>query len=198
MFMSKHQVLKNAIEAFQPGGADAPFLYTTTEMNQKSFQALIGRKVKGWSIHYVVAICIIIAAVSLVVTVPAILLREQAIPPAFGGIFAPLFVILYLRSTLISVTDEGLDFYFASSAFGSKYTVYDKFTLPYDRISNVRVKTGKILKNNRYLTFEFQNNGKTYKIKTSLANRMRRMQEQEGNLRYLLEVLERENIKYQP
>ena len=42
--MSQHQTLKDAIEEFQPGSADVPILYSTVELNEKSFKALLGRK----------------------------------------------------------------------------------------------------------------------------------------------------------
>ena len=191
--MSKHQVLKNAIEAFRPRGADAPMLYATTELSDRSFKALIGRKIKFWTIHYVASVCIILGAIIFAAFIPTLIFGGPPVAGAWAGPFAVLFLILILRTTVIVVGDSGLDFYFVSSAFGSKYTVYDHFTLPYDRISNVGIKPGAILKNNRYLTFEFLHEGKKYKIKTSMAKRMRRLPEQEENLKYLLEVLEKKN-----
>jgi len=190
--MSKHQRLKNAIEAFQPGGADAPILYSTTEVNEKGFKALTGRKLTLWSIHTTIAIVacftflIAISVVATILTGPG-----AATAPA---VFVPLIIALLFRTTPIVIREGGLDFYFLESRLSSKYVVSDKLSLPYDRISNVRVKTGSVFKNNRYVTFEFLHNDKKYKIKTSMANKMRKMQEQEENLNYLLEVLEKKQL----
>jgi len=181
--MSKYQALTNAIEAFQPGGADAPILYSTVEVNDRSFKALAGRKLKLWSIH--TTILLVVCAIFLLAVSVVVAIWGAAPAPAA---FAPLFIAFLFRTTFITVTDDGLDFYFIESRFGSKYVVSDKLSLPYDRISNVKVKVGRIFKQTN-VTFEFLHNDKKRKIKVSMPNRMRKMEEQEGNLSYLLGVL---------
>lgn len=185
--MSRQQAFQEAIEAFQPGGADAPVLYSSVEVSKRSFTALAGRKLKLWSTHttILVVVCIVFLAVISVATVIWSGNTQTAPVPA---IFMPLFIALLFRTTLITVTNDGLNFYFLESRFGSKYVVSDKLSLPYDRISNVRVKVGKF---NTHITFSFLHNDKTCRIKTTIPSKMRKMEEHEGNLNYLLEMLEK-------
>ncbi|MCL2827328.1 MAG: hypothetical protein FWD99_01135 [Oscillospiraceae bacterium] len=191
--MSKYQKIKNAIEAFQPDGANVPILYSTTEVNEKGFNALTGRKLKLWSSRTTIAVvvCVIfLIAISAVAT----FLTGSGMASAPAA-FVPLFIALLFRTTPIAIRDDGLDFYFLESRLDFKYVVSDKLSLPYDRISNVKMKTGSVFKNNRYFTFEFLHNDKKYRIKTSMSNKKRKMKEQEENLKYLLEVLEKKQIK---
>jgi len=183
--MSKHQALKNAIEGFQSGGADAPILYSTTEMNEKGFKALLGRKLQSRPLP--VALWIGVFAIMAVSIVSTVAFRQAGVS-TFGA-FVPIFVVFFfIRTTLISVGDQGLDFYFIESKRGSKYAVYDKISLPYDRIANVKVKTGRF---NTHFTLEFSSEDKNYKIKTSVPNKNKKMQEQAENLKHLLEVLQK-------
>ena len=186
--MSKHQAFKDAIEVFQPGGADAPILYSTTEMNEKGFVALLGRKLK-W--YWSAPITITIIAITIIATSAVVAIiggTPQATPIA---VFIPMFVIIFLyRTTLVAVNGNSLDFYFIDAKLGSKYVVYDKINLPFDKITNVKVKIGKVFKNTHF-TFEFLHEGKNYKIKTTIPNKMKKMKEQEENLKCLLEVLEK-------
>ena len=182
--MSKHQALKDAIEEFQPGGADAPFSYSTVELNEKGFKALLGRKLNSRpisSVSVVAWVFVFILAASGAVS--TIMIGSVAAPSFFS--FLPIFiVILVYRTTLISATDDGLDFYFIESKRGSKFVVYDKFSLSYEGITNVKVKTGRF---NTGFTFEFLNEGKNYKIRGYMPNKDRKMSEQAENLKHLLE-----------
>jgi len=182
--MSQHQELKNAIEAFQPDGANAPILYSTTVYNDKGFRALLGRKLNG---RQSVATGILIGLIVIVaITIIIILLARQTGTPIFVT-YVPLsvFILLY-RTTIITVSDTGLEFYFIDQKRGSKYAVYDKMSLPYDMITNTVAKTGGF--NSRF-TFEFSNDGKKYKISVSIPNKMKKMAEQADNLKYLHEAL---------
>jgi len=185
--MSKYQAMKEAIEAFQPGGANEPILYSTTEVNEKGFKALLGRKVKArptsvaiWVISILIILMALLAAAAIA--------TGHTGTPTFAA-FVPLFVFLFLfRTTLIAVGDNGLDFYFVEHKRGSIYVAYDKISLPYDRITNVKVRKGRF---NTSFAFEFSNEGKSYKIKTSVPNKMKKVNEQAENLKRLLEILEK-------
>lgn len=189
--MSKHQVFRDTIEAFQPGGADAPILYATTEMNEKGFQALLDRKIKRRSMSVGTTIYAFGVITITIISVISLFMGGQAGTPTFAA-YLPLFVVIFLlRTTLITVNDDGLVFYFIDATFGSNYVVYDKFSLPYDRITNVKVQAGKF---NTSFTFEFLNENKTYKIKTSVSNKMKKSKEQAENLKYLIEVLKKKDF----
>jgi len=180
--MSKHQALRDAIIEFQPGGADAPILYSSIEMNEKSLKALLGRKLKPRHKSLYIALLIwafvIIAASSVV-----IIAFGQVGAPSFAA-FVPLFIIILIRTTIISVTDDGLDFYFIEAKRGSKFVVYDKLSLPYDRMTNVKVRAGRF---NTSFTFEFTSEDKKYKLKTTVPNKLKKMNEQAENQKQLLE-----------
>ena len=183
--MSKYQALQNAIALFLPGGADAPILHCTTEVNEKGFQALLGRKLKSRPLPAAVWIA---AFALMAVSVASIIAFAQTGASTFCA-FVPVFVVLFfIRTTFVSVGEAGLDFYFAESARGSKYAVYDKISLPYDKVTGVRVRAGRF---NTSLTFAFTAEGKTYKIKTTVPNKDKKMKEQAENLKYLLEALEK-------
>jgi|GEM_PF-1471960 len=192
--MSKYQRFKDAIEAFQPGGADAPIVYATLEVNEKGFKALAGRKLKLWSRHTnaVITVCILILAAAVIAS--AIMTRQlggTSVPAPV--VFTPLFVYFLFRPTLLTITNAGVDVYVLEYKFGSKPLVSDKLSLPFDRLSDVKVKVGKDFKNTHF-AFCFDDNGKTRKVKISVSHRMRKVQEQEGNLKILLEALEREQL----
>ena len=186
--MSKNEAFTSAIEAFQPGGADAPILYSTTEMNEKGFKALLGRKIKWRSISGGIVICaIFIMAASLI----SVIFHGQSGSPTFAA-YIPMFIVIFVyRTTLINVREDRLDFYFIDYKFGSKYVVYDSLSLPYDRIMNVKVRTGRF---NTRFTFEFLNDDKKYKIKTTVPNKMRKAEEQAENLKYFHEVIKRKRF----
>jgi len=182
--MSKYQVLKNTVESSQPGSSSAPILYSTTELNEKGFKALLGRKVKSRPLTAIVIVAIIILAISTASTI----VFNQAGAPTFAA-FVPMFVVFFFyRTTLITVNDKGIDFYFIDAKRGSKYVVYDKMSLPYDKITDVNVKTGRF---NTSITFVVPYEGKQYKIKTTVPNKQRKMTEQAENLKQLLEVLKK-------
>lgn len=182
--MPKYQAVKEAIEAFQPGGADVSILCATLEVNEKGFRALLGRKPKARPGTALWIGVLLILALSVAFT----LVFRGAGTLTFGA-FVPIFVVFFLfRTTLITVGDSGLDFYFAEPHFGSKYVAYEKMSLPYDRITNVEVKTGRW---NTTFTIEFSNGDKNIKLKTSVSNKMKKMEEQAENLKYLREVLKK-------
>jgi len=187
--MSQLQALKNAIETFQPGGVDTPILYSTTEYNEKGFKALLGRRLNGRrsiAVGILIFAIVIIAASAIIV-----ILAGQTGTPVFVTYF-PVFIAIYLhRTTLITVGDAGIEFYFIDSKLGSKYIAYDKFILPYDKITDVKVRTGKF---NTSFAFEFSSDEKKYKIKTSVPNKMKKMEEQGENLKDMLETLEKKRL----
>ena len=187
--MTRYQSFQNAIEAYQPGAAALPIVFFTTELNEKGFKALTGRKLK-WSLP--VFIIIGIAIIILFSAIAAIFSVFGGHPGGAGGasgaIFVAIILPVILRSTLITAGAEGLDFYYVKTGFGSKCTVYDKMSLPYDRLTGVRVKRGKVFKNTQFI-FEFMDGDKKIKIKTTANNRMRKVDEHIGNLEHLLGVL---------
>jgi len=195
IFMSKYQTLKDAIEAFQPGGSDAPILYASTEVNEKAFKVLAGRKLKLWTGNTTILmmVCFIFLAVVSVFAVFLNAYLGAATPAPTVAAFMPFIVMLMFRTTFSTITDDGLNIYFIEYRFGSKYVISDKLSLPYDSLSNVKVRVGKILRTTNF-TFEFLHNNKKYRIRTSVPNRKRKMQEQEGNLKYLLEILEKKGL----
>jgi len=163
-------------------------------VNEKSFRALTGRKLTLWSKH--TTIVLLVSALILMVAMVATAFLSRHLggtsAPA-AAVFAPLFITFLFRTTLITVRNDSLDFYFIDNRLGSSYVVSDKLNLPYDRISKVKVKVGRVFKNT-HVTFEFLHNDKKYKIKTSIPNKMKKMQEQEGNLKHLLEMLEKKCV----
>ena len=181
--MSKHQAYRNAIEAFEPGGVEAPILLSTTEVNEKGFRALLGRKATARPFTVVIAVCVIAI---LVISTASTIAFGQVSSPTFAAIFPVFFIFFFLRTTVIAVTEQGLDFYFVD-AKGGKQVVYDKMSLPFDRITDVKVRTGRW---NTSFTFEFLHEDKTYKIKTSVPNKVRKMEEQVENGKRLQAVLE--------
>jgi hypothetical protein len=187
--MSRYQVFKDAIETFQPGGAKSSILFSTTEVNEKGFQALLGRKIKWRSMSISIAIITLAIIAASAIT---IIFFGHTGTPSFAA-FVPLFIIIFLfRTTLITVNDDGLDFYFIDSKFGRKYVAYDKISLSYDMITNVKIRTGKF---NTGFTFEFSNGDKKYKIKTTVPNKMRKVSEQAENMKHILEMLEKRTDK---
>jgi ribosomal protein L21E len=183
----KYQSLKDAIEAFEPGGANAPILYSTTEVNEKSFKALAGRKISLWPKN--TAILIVIYAVLFVTFTAGLTILTSALggtaTPYFAFVF-PVFLIFLYRETLITITDDGLNFYFLERRFFTKYVVSDKLSLPFDRIDSAKVKTGRF---NTRVTFTFTDEGKSYKITTSMPNKNKNLQEQAEHLKRLLDAI---------
>ena len=181
--MSKHQAMVDAIQAYQPDGADAPVLYASMEVNGKGFRALLGRKLKPLPMTIATWISVfIILAFSVVSTIAFM----QSGTATFAA-YIPLFVVLYFyRTTLVAVGDEGICFYFAQAKRGPTYHVYDNISLPYDSITNVKVRAGRF---NTGFTFEFSVEGKRHKIKASVPNKMKKAGEQAENLIRLREAL---------
>ena len=191
--MQNHSVFKNAIETFQSANTDSPILLSVTTRDDKAFKVLLGRKLQSRPfsvLEWVATILLIVAVVVALVALSAGGASAGA-GGAFGGIFAALYVSYFLRTSLISVSADGLDFYFAEKRRGSKYVVYDKMSLPYDKITNVKVRRGPF---NTSFRFELSNDGKKYKLATSVPNKKRKIVEQAGHLNSLLEVLEQKNL----
>ncbi|MCL2841759.1 MAG: hypothetical protein FWE05_13445 [Defluviitaleaceae bacterium] len=189
--MSKYQVFKNAIEAFQPDGADLPILYSSTEINERSLKVLSGRKLKLRSFRMTILLFVYVFIIIAGTIVSAILTREWggSLIPFFPSFFLLWLIISVLaRPTLITIGNEGLNFYFLEVTFG-KYVVSDKTSLPYAKISDVTVKVGKVFKHTNF-TVHFNDNGKSHKIKFSVSNEMRKVQEQSENLKILIETLD--------
>jgi len=107
--------------------------------------------------------------------------------------FIPIMIIFFMRTTLVAVDQNGLNFYFLEIRFGKGYVVADKMSLPFDQIAGMKVKAGKVLKNT-YFTFSVMQNGKLRKIKTSASAKMRKAPEHEECLKALLQALENQNL----
>jgi hypothetical protein len=180
IFMLNYQAMKEAIEAFQPGGANSPILYSTLAVNERGFKALLGRNTKQRPIYGILLICLFVFAAATIIT---------AISPSYTGSssfasFVPIYVIIFLtRTTLVSVGDNSIDFYFVESRRGRKFVAYEKISLPYDKITNVKARTGRF---NTRITFEFSIEGKSYKISATVPNKDKKANEQAENLRSLL------------
>ena len=188
LFMSKYQAYKDAIEAINPGGASAPILISTTTTNDKVFNALIGRKIKSrpLSFYYVLSIFIILA----VVIINIVLYRQSGTPVVIA--YVPLIITFFMyRTTLISINDDGLVFYCVEANPGPKYDAFDQFNIAFDRIDNVKIKTGRF---NTNITFGFIHNEKKYYYITTVPNRIKKIEEQAQNIKYMLETLERKNV----
>ena len=181
---SKYQALKDAIIEFSPGGADAPVVFSSIEVNEKGFKALLGRNLKSRPISSPLVLACIIALFIFAASTAATVMIGAVAAPSYAA-FIPVFIVYIThRSALISATGDGFDFYFIESKTGSRFVVYDKFSLPFDKITNVKVSTGRF---NAALTFEFLHEGKEYKIRNSVPNKKRKMNEQAENLKILLE-----------
>ena len=186
--MSIYQGFKDGIEAFQPGGSNAPILFSTTVRDDKVFRALLGRKLNSRPtsvLEWVFAIAVIIATVALVLAIGG-----SGAPPSFGGFAAVFYIMYFIRTSLVSVGERGLDVYFTEKKRG-QFFVYDKLTLPYDKITNVKIRRGPF---NTSFRFKFSHEGKTYKLAVSVANKKRNIEEQADNLTYLHEALEKRQL----
>lgn len=184
--MNKTQRLKNALEAFQSNSADTPILLSVTQHNDKAFKALLGRKAKSKPVHYLEWV---LAGVVFIIGLGFGFFMHNAFTGGgFGGLFAMLYIIYLNRYTLIAAGEGGVDFYYTERKFASKdYIVYDKVTIPYDKITNLKVKRGRF---NTTLRFQFPHDGKTIKMITSVYNKKRHLEEQENNLSSFLKKVE--------
>ena len=183
--MSKYETFKNAIETFIASGLDAPILHSTMVVNDRSFRALLGRKIapEPWPITWLAILIFAVSSISFFISGAA-----STVPV---GVFLPLVIIfIFYRQTLIAVRDEGLDFYFVNK-FKTKATVYDKMSLPYNKITKTKVRSGKL---NTYLTLEFSIDNKKYKIKTYMPNKNKKMAQQAENLKYLHDVIAKNKL----
>jgi hypothetical protein len=91
-----------------------------------------------------------------------------------------------MRTTLIAVGDESVYIYVIEPKRDSTYTIYDKMSLMYDKITNVKVKKGKF---NTLLILNFLENNKKCKLRITIPNNDKKLLEQSVNLKYLLEKL---------
>ncbi|MDR2546207.1 MAG: hypothetical protein LBC96_01690 [Lachnospiraceae bacterium] len=183
--MSKYQSLRNAIKEFAPTGEDVPFLCSSTQVNEKAFKALLGRKLKPHPIHMITWLCIFLAGAAIV----GITAFFNQTNPYTIVILVPVFIILFLnRSSLIAITDDGLRIYFFLSKLKNKNVIYDQVFLPFDKITELAVSKGVY---NTDLSFLFDIEEKTHTITMSVPNIDKKMDEQAENLIRLMNVLEK-------
>ena len=184
------QKFRDALEAFEPGAGNATFVCTNTEVNDRILNALAGRKLRLWTSGTTVVIVVSLLIVLATAVLAAVLTTTSA-----GAAPAPImFVFLIpflLRTTLITITDSGLSFYFLDIKLG-KYAISDKLVVPFEQITSIHIKTGKVFKNT-HVTLGVMVNGKARKLKTSAARRMRNMPEHQDNLQALLQALAKLN-----
>jgi len=180
--MSRHEALKSAIKNFQSDAMEAPILYSATEMNGKGYKALLGRQLRSIPIsvaEWIIMILFLVAGTAATIIVGTVG------TPSFAATFTAVFIVFFVqRLTIVSVGDNNLYFYFIKQKSGSKFDVYDKIILPYDKITNVNVKTGKF---NTTFRFEFSIDDKIYKLRAIVPNKKKKMAEQAVNLKHLLE-----------
>ena len=182
--MSKNQEFRNAIVAFDTDAADAPILYSTTELNEKGFKALLGRRTKA---QFIPTVAAILAIAFLIGATIGVLAGGAPGATPTASLVPLIIVLLFLyRTTFIAVGDEGLDFYFLMHNLGSKYVVDDKMSLPYDKLTNVKKRAGRF---NTSFVFEFSHNEKKFKIKTSMPNKRKNAPEQAENMKILHDIL---------
>ena len=191
--MTRYEKFQAAIEAFEPGAGNTPIVCTNTEVNERVFRQLAGRKLKLWTrgttVTLLISMLIVLAAAFL--TILATQHAGGSAPTA--GIFIPWVIVLLFRTTLVTVDQNGLNFYFIEIRLGSGYVVTDKMTLPFDQIVSMKVKTGKRSKNAHFV-FTVMQNGKARKFKTSASGKMHKVPEQTEHLNALLQVLENKNL----
>lgn len=178
--MDRYETMKAAV-----GGGDAPVLYASLELNEKGFRALLGRRLntRPGAITLLVAVTIV-----LVISVTVTIFFGQTGTPTFAAFFPIWFMFMFIRNVIVAVGDNALDIHFTEPKLGQKYVVYDKMSLPFDRIDNVRVKRGRF---NTHFRFEISAEDKSYKIKLSVPNKQRKNDKHTGNLAALLEKLEK-------
>jgi len=193
MRMTRYQKFQNAIEAFEPGAGSAPIVCTNTEVNEKMFRLLAGRKLKLWTSGTTAVLCVSVLLLLAISVLNAIVWRNAGGAAPASAVFVPMIIIYLLRTTLVTVDQNGLNFYFIEIRFGADYVVSDKMSLPFDQIVGMKVKTGKVLKNTHF-TFTVMQNGKVRKIKTSTSAKMRKVPEHPEHLKSLLQTLESKNF----
>jgi len=191
--MTRYQKFQAAIEAFEPGAGNTPIVCTTTEVNEKVFNILAGRKLKLWTTGSTVVLLVSALILLAATVVNAIAWRNVGGAAPAPAVFIPVVIMLLLRTTLVTFDENGLNFFFLEIRFGG-YRVSDKMTLPFDQITGMKVKPGAVLKRNTYFTFIVTQNGKTRKIKTSTSAKLRKVPEQQDNLKELLQTLENKNF----
>jgi len=181
------QKFRDALNAFEPGAGEGAFVCTNTEINDRILNALADRKLRLWTSGTTVVILVSLLIVLATAVLAAVLTTTSAgVAPA--PIMFVFLIPLLLRTTFITITDSGLNFYFLEIKLGSKYVISDKLFLPFDQITNVRIKTGKVFKNTQII-FDVMINGKQRKLKTTAAHRVRKMPEYQDNLQALLQAL---------
>jgi len=186
--MTRYQKLSDAVEAFEPGAGNEPLVYTTTEVNEKLFRFLAGRKLKLWSGSSAAVFVVIILIMLTAAILPLILIRAAggASPVVF---FVPFVFLFVTRPTLVTAGQNGLSFYFLEIRFGKGYVVSDKMILPYEQIEAMEITTGKVTKSTGF-TFMIKQDGKLKKVKTSASAKMRKAPEHAENLQALVQTLE--------
>jgi hypothetical protein len=91
-----------------------------------------------------------------------------------------------MRTTLIAAGDESMYIYIIEPKRDSTCTIYDKMSLIYDKITNVKVKNGRF---NTILILNFLINSKKCKLRITIPNKDIKLLEQSVNLKYLLEKI---------
>jgi len=185
-----YQKMLDAIEAFEPGAGNAPIVYAQTEVNEKIMSALAGRKLRLWtgSTTKVFMVCVLIWLASVVLMSLA---TRNVAGGAFAGAWAGFIVIWFFRATLLTVSESGLNLYFLEMRMtNAKVVVTDKLTLPLAQAANVRVKTGRVLKNT-HITLEFLIDGKKRRLRITAPRRLRKAPEHQDNLQDLLALLQK-------
>ncbi|MCL2446006.1 MAG: hypothetical protein FWD06_04505 [Oscillospiraceae bacterium] len=187
--MSTYEKFQQAIEEFEPGASNTRIVQTQTELNEKTFTALAGRKLKLWTGNTTKTI-LSCGLVWLATAILVALLTSGAAGGAYTGMWIGLMVIFLFRSTLLTVSDGGLNIYFLEIRLTSaKFVVSDKLTLPFDQMINVSVKTGQVFKNTQ-ITMDFLLDGKPRKVKLTAPHRARKAPEHDENLQALLNMLQ--------
>jgi hypothetical protein len=194
--MTKYEVFKKTVEKFQPGGTEGAFMLSAiTEVDSRSFKVLLGRNLKymKWWFSPVLWIGLIFFLTVVLGATIAFFMGVSVSTSPIAIFFILIGISCLYRDTIITVTSDGLDIYLLNSLFiFGVTTADDKVSLPFDRISCVKVKTGKVFQRTHF-TFEFLHNDKMYRIKTTVANRLK-MSEQAENLRRLFETLEEKQL----
>ncbi|MDR2569612.1 MAG: hypothetical protein LBD23_04855 [Oscillospiraceae bacterium] len=181
--MSEYRILKNAIREHTPDYADVPILFSSIEYNSKSFEALLGRKLKSGPIPlklFIITISIVLVSIILTALFGRIGIS------GFIVLFPVFSVIFFMRTTLIAAGDESMYIYIIEPKRDSTCTIYDKMSLIYDKITNVKVKNGRF---NTILILNFLINSKKCKLRITIPNKDIKLLEQSVNLKYLLEKI---------
>lgn len=187
--MSNYEKFQQAIEAFEPGANTNHIVQAQTELNEKTFTALAGRKLSLWTGNTTKTLVICLLVWFCFVVLVTVLTRA-VVGGAFAGAWTGLMIIWMFRTTLITLDSNGMNLYFLEIRMTSaKFVVSDKLFLPYDQMTNMQIKTGRVFKNT-HIIIEFLLDGKPRKVKLSAPQRVRKAPEHEENLHAMLSKLQ--------